>query len=94
MHFRRILRVWTSFTQIHRTVEAVWNGVFEEHVSDLPESQIEQGGEQNWKNPGDPPFWRESCGMKSHGLFWHMLQIWPSIAVVEEWSRHFLGPGM
>ena len=29
MHFRWSLRVWTSFTWIQRTVETVWNGVFE-----------------------------------------------------------------
>ena len=31
-HFRRFLRVWTFYTRIHRTVETVWNDVFEENV--------------------------------------------------------------
>ena len=32
VHFRQSLRVWTSSTWIHRTVETVWNSVFENNV--------------------------------------------------------------
>ena len=42
--------------------------------TDLPQCQIGQSGAQNWKNPGDPPLWRWSCGTKDHDLFWLMLQ--------------------
>ena len=44
--------------------------------TDLPRSQIEQGGEQNWRNPGDPPLWRWSCGMKkSRSLLAHVAEL-------------------
>ena len=92
MHFRRLFRVWTSFTWIHsrdsvdqrvrRTylmnyVDLVQLGGLVTNLedpytvvrdrgcrTDLPQSQVEQSGEQKWKNPGDPPLWIWSCGTK------------------------------
>ena len=58
------------------------------HVKSVHSSQIEQGGEQHWKNPGDPPLWRGSYGIQSHGLFWHMLQIWRVTSLANSVSAH------
>ena len=51
-------------------------------TTDLPLCQIEPSGEQIWKNAGQPPPGRWSCGTKKHDLFWLMSKIWPVTSTV------------
>ena len=40
--------------------------------TDLQQCQVERGGDQSWKSPGDRSLSRWSCKTRNHNFFWRM----------------------